>query len=85
MQSQPYTSDTSPESEAVQLELVRKMPAAKRVEKAIQLSNELLRLSKAAIRRRHPDFSEEEVGIKFVELHYGVDLATAMQHQLESR
>ena len=85
MQSQPYTSDTSPESEAVQLELVRKMPAAKRVEKAIQLSNELLRLSKAAIRRRHPDFSEEQVGIKFVELHYGVDLAAAMQHQLESR
>ena len=84
MQSQPYTSDTSPESEAVQLELVRKMPAAKRVEKAIQLSNELLRLSKAAIRRRHPDFSEEEVGIKFVELHYGVDLATAMRRQLES-
>lgn len=43
------------------------------------LSREVIRLSKAAIRRRHPEYSEEEVGLKFIELNYGADLADSVR------
>ena len=77
--------DTSAEAEAVQLALVRKMTPAQRLDKTFRLTNEMLRLSKAAIRRRYPELSAQEVGLKFVELHYGECLAQAMRNHLESR
>ena len=40
---------------------------------------EVIRLGKAAIRRRHPEFSEEEIGIKFIELNYGQKLAESVR------
>ncbi len=67
--------DTSSDAEVVQLRLIRDLSPACRLEKAMALSCEVMRLCKAAIRRRHPEFSEEQVGLKFIELHYGPDLA----------
>lgn len=72
------SSDTSAEADAVQMELIRKMPPSVRLEKALALSCEVIRLSKAAIRRRHPEFSEDEVGLKFIELNYGTKLAESV-------
>lgn len=85
MSSQSYTTDTSRDAEQVQLELIRKVPPTQRLEKSLRLSSDLLRASKAAIRRRYPSFSEHDVSIKFIELHYGVDLAEGVRNQLENR
>lgn len=85
MISHPYTTDTSPEAEAVQIELVRRMAPAQRLEKTIQRSSQMLRAAKAAIRRRYPAYSEQEVAIKFIELHYGDELAAGVRRQLEGR
>ena len=84
MRSHPYTTDTSPEAEAVQLELVRIKPPSERVQKTFRLSSEMVRSAKAAIRRRHPDFTEMQVAVKFIELCYGADLAIEVQRGLES-
>ena len=84
MRLHPYTTDTSPEAEAVQLELVRRMPRSERVQKALRLSSEMVHSAKAAIRRRHPDDTELQVAIRFIELCYGADLPIEVQRRLES-
>jgi len=73
--SHSYTTDTSAEAERAQLELFRAMTPEHRAHKALVLSAELARQCKAAIRRRHPDFDECEVRLKFIELNYGKQLA----------
>ena len=78
----PEPSDTSTDIETVQLELLRAKTPSERGTMALRLSDEVARLSKRAIRRVHPEFSEIEVGQMFVELHYGKELADALrQHQ----
>ena len=69
------TNDTSPEAKQVQLELIRRMSPSDRLQKTLDLSCELIRMSKAAIRRRYPEFTEDDVRIKFIELNYGNELA----------
>jgi hypothetical protein len=51
----------------------------------MSLSQSAIELSRRAIRRRHPDASEEELGLLFVELHYGRDLADRVRAYLRSR
>ena len=75
MTSQPYTTDTSSDADAFQIELLRKQTPEQRVQKALALSSEVARQCKAAIRRRHPDYDENEVSLKFIELNYGRQLA----------
>jgi hypothetical protein len=75
MTSLPYTTDTSSEAEQAQLELLRTMTPEQRARKALALSAEVARQRKAAIRRRHPEFGENEVSLKFIELNYGSDLS----------
>lgn len=85
MNPSPYTTDTSPEAEAVQLELIRAMPPSERAARALRLTSQMLRRAKDAIRRQHPEFNEQEVGLKFVELHYGETLAREVRVHLENR
>ena len=75
MSEPPYTTDTSTTAEQIQFELVRRMTPEQRVEKALTLSSEGARMCKAAIRRRHPEFDENEVSLKFIELNYGKQLS----------
>ncbi len=77
-------SDTTREAEAVQQELIRRMTPAERLAKSLTLSCDLMRLSKAAIRRRHPTMTEDEVRIKFIELHYGLELAESVRQWREN-
>jgi hypothetical protein len=77
-------TDASVEAEAVLLELIRGIAPSQRIDKSLRLSSELLRCAKAAIRRRYPEFTEDEIAVKFIELHYGSELATAVRARLES-
>lgn len=83
MNSSRYTTDTSAEAEVVQRELIRRIAPSQRVEKSLQLSSDLIRSAKAAIRRRHPAFTENEIAVKFIERHYGANLAAAVRVRLE--
>ena len=68
-------SDTSDEALAVQLDCLRRMTPQARLRRACAWSGKLRRLAFDAIRRLHPDYSEDEVRLKFIELTYGKSLA----------
>ena len=54
-------SDTSPEIEAMQLEIRRKMSVAQRWQVALELSDFCLELRKAGLRSEHPDWTERQI------------------------
>lgn len=85
MQKQPYTIDTSDDALAIQLEGLRQMAPTERVNKMCMLSANLRRMAMDAIRRRHPEYEEREVRIKFIELAYGKGLADSVRTHLKER
>lgn len=76
---QPYTTDTSPEAEEVQLDLIRRLTPSERALKALRMTTRLIRECKAAIARNHPEFTPQEIGIAFIELNYGAELAAEVR------
>lgn len=71
----PELNDTSPEADEVQIQMLRKASTAERFAKARSLSGSVVRLSRQAISRNKPLFSDQEVKLEFVSLHYGKTLA----------
>jgi len=84
MPSEPH-SDTHPEAERVQIGLLRQASTAQRFALARSLTATAVSLSRRAIARANPDFSPQEVDLKFVELHYGKELASRVRRYLEGR
>ena len=77
-------SDTSNEAVAVQLACLRRMTPHERLRRACAWSGRLRRMALDAIRRRHPEFSENDVRLRFIELTYGKPLADEVRDwQLE--
>lgn len=78
-------SDTHPEAARVQLELLRKAGTRGRLALTLRLSNAMITASRRAIRKRHPELSEEEVRLLWAELHYGKELADRVRAHLAKR
>jgi len=78
-------SDTHPEAERVQIDLLRRASTAERFALACSLTATAVSLARRAIARANPDFSPREVDLKFVELHYGKELASRVRRYLEGR
>ena len=79
MSTFPYTTDTSAEALEVQLECLRKMTPQQRIRSMCAMSRQVKNMAMDAIRRRHPEFSDAEVRMKFIELTYGEDLANEVR------
>ena len=82
---QPYTTDTSIEAEAIQMELLRRMSPSDRIAKMCNLSASLRRMAFDAIRRLHPALDEAEVRLKFIESTYGKELASEVRNHMQQR
>jgi len=78
-------SDTDPEAAAFQLELLRKATPARRVALALSLSRSVMELARSGNARRMPGADDREVGLSFVALHYGEDLARELEAYLAAR
>jgi hypothetical protein len=76
------SSDTSPEAERVQIDLLRKAGVARRIELTFSLTQGAIELSRQGMRRRYPHASEEELDLLFVELNYGKELANSVRTTL---
>ena len=74
--------DTDPRVEAVQIALLRQAGAAKRAWLLRSLSQTVIRLSRDAIRRVNPGYTEAELKILFVKYCYGDELANRLQQYL---
>ena len=78
-------SDTTLDAEQVQLRLLRDKSPAERLALAVRLSSEVIRASKRAISRAHPELTPPQAGHLFIELHYGRELAEAVRLYEEKR
>lgn len=63
-------SDTSPDIEAMQLQVRRSMSPTQRFRVALEISDCCRELRKAGIRRDHPDWSERQVMIELFRLAF---------------
>ena len=78
-------SDTHPEAEAVQLELLRSATISERFERVCSITQLALFHARRAIERAYPEASARERDIIFFETHYGPELAAAVRDYLEQR
>lgn len=68
-------TDTDPQTEAMRLQLFRRMSPQKRLALAVGWSTSLRRLSRAAVRQEFAGLSEEALRQKFAERWLGRELA----------
>jgi hypothetical protein len=59
----------------MQLRVYRQMSPERRAEIALELSEDVRRITRDGIRQRHPEYSDEEVRHALVALIYGKELA----------
>ena len=78
-------SDTSPEAHRVQIELLHGATIAERIARVRSLTAMTVRLSRRAIAEAEPHLTDQEVGLRFVELHYGKHLAAELREFLKTR
>jgi len=79
------SADTDVDAERVQLDLLRAATPAQRGGMAVSLTATAIALSRRALQRQSPGASEEEIGLRFVELNYGPELAAELATYLRQR
>ncbi len=75
-------NDTDPAAQEIQLRLLRDVGLPRRLGLAFSLSETVIELARSAVRRSLPGASDSEVRLRFVELHYGADLARELRAYL---
>ena len=78
-------SDTDPESQRIQMDLLRRASPSKRLRLALSLSRSVMALSRAGLARRLDEADPTEIGLRFVALHYGEDLADEVRRDIDAR
>ena len=79
------SADTTPEAERVQVALFRAAPVARRLHLAFSLSATVIGAARRALARSQPHASTRELALRFVELHYGPDVAEGLGAELARR
>lgn len=77
----------APEGRAdqVQVDLLRAAGQGRRAALCRSLSASVISLARQAIRTRHPEYSERDVALAFIELHYGKELAEHVRRHVQAR
>lgn len=65
------SSDTSPQAEAIQLEIFRRMTTAERLKLALEMSDSMRNIALAGLRTRRPDLNENELLRELMRVMYG--------------
>jgi len=71
--------------EQVQIELLRRAGPNRRAALALAMTTTAIKISRRAIQRLHPDWSEMEVKLFWAEVHYGKELADKVRQYLAAR
>ena len=75
-------TDTDPAAAQVQIQLLRAASPARRAHLTLSLSATVIDLALGGLRRRYPELSDAEINLKFVDVHYGPDLARGLRRFL---
>lgn len=78
-------ADTSAEAERVQIDLLRSAPVSRRLRLAWSLSAAVIGVARQTLARKSPNLSQQELDVRFVELHYGRNLAADLGRDLTLR
>lgn len=68
-------SDTDPKAERVQIELLRRVPAWRKIQMVSQLNETVRTLALSGLRKRHPDASPQALRRLLADLMLGESLA----------
>jgi hypothetical protein len=63
-------SDTSPDAEAFQIELFRRMTGEERIKRALRLTDFMRRATVSRIREEHPEWTEWEIKRELLRLAF---------------
>ena len=63
-------TDTTPQAAAIQLQLYREAGPSRRAQIAVELSDAVRETALSGIRRRHPDYTDEQVRSTFLRIVY---------------
>ncbi len=77
-----YYRDTPPEVENVQVNLLRKAGPGKRFSITLSLSQEMIALSKQALKKANPGLSDNKLTILFIKNCYGADTAEKVKKRM---
>jgi len=77
--------DTDADAEGVQVELLRAAPVSRRLHLALSLTTSVVGAARRALARAQPQASARDLDVRFVELHYGADVAAGLRDDLERR
>ena len=77
--------DTHPKAEEFQILLLRQATVAKRLAVMRSLSQTTIQLSRRAIRRANPTYSQLELNLAFVAYHYGEELSNQLGQYLKQQ
>jgi predicted transcriptional regulator len=82
---QARSADTDPETERKHFELLRQAGSARRAQMALALSAQVIEMAHRAIRNATGLRDPVEVKLRFVEIHYGPELAAGVRSCLAAR
>jgi hypothetical protein len=68
-------SDTHPKMEAMQIQVIRRMPAWKKISMVDGLNDTVKTLAVTGIKQRHPNATPEQIHRMLAELMLGAELA----------
>jgi hypothetical protein len=78
-------ADTDADAERVQVSLLRAAPVARRLRLALSLSATVIGAARRALAQAQPHASPRELDLRFVEVHYGTEVAAGLRSDLERR
>lgn len=77
-------TDTSPEIDRLQIERLRQATPSERLATARRQSRLVIGMARQAIQRVHPDWTQDQVDIEYVRVHYGDQLARLFRQGREA-
>jgi len=78
-------SDTHSNILRLQIDLARQRRPAEKIAQVRRMTDCVARLARRAIARANPGLSREEVDLRWVEIHYGLELAAKLRNELRRR
>jgi len=78
-------SDTDPNAEKVQLDLIRRMSVGERIARMRHWTRMVVHLSRQGLAKANPGLDRREIDLLWVENQYGRELAGKLREYLEKR
>lgn len=78
-------TDTDVATESEQIHLVKQAPISRRFRLVRSLTASAIWLSRRAVARQNPEASSQEIGLKWIGLHYGEELEGEVRRYLLKR